>query len=167
MDSSEEIEVARSLGIGDLTLQPSAVRRGRGGGHRVAGGDGGCNGRRPTLSCATARSTNGRVPVRRIGGSIIGRSAVSGSRRTARSGCRRPRPGWPCMPSDTCRVRGDQRGLRAHIAVVDRAARGDATLTRGFTSDRSRSRTTRSPAGSSSQCCAYSTAARKATGAWR
>ena len=53
------------------------------------------------------------------------------------------------------------------IAVVDRDARGDQSRTRGSTSGRSPSRTIRRRGGSSSPCCGCSTAVRRATVASR
>ena len=66
------------------------------------------------------------------------------------------------VPALHARVRRHQRGLRPLHGRRPRSTRRP-TRTRGSTSGRSRSRTTRSRAGSSSRCCACSTAARRAT----
>ncbi len=120
MDSSDEIDVARNVGIGDLTFF-SRVPHGGGAARRHGGARG--NGRRD-------RARRCRGVLSRVQRAL--RHALRRQRRAAlelrrswrttpRSDCSPPRRGSRCTPSATCRTYGVTNEDFGRIAVVDRA----------------------------------------------
>ena len=168
MDSSEEAEVARNLGIPRLTLfvaHPVRRRRARA---RVV--------MQAAMAVATGvadvvvcyRAFNERSGMR-FGG------PADGGRPRCRRGSTWYGPYGLLSPASWVALHARRYMHEYGVTNEDfgrivggrSQARGDQPRTRGSTSARSRSRTTRARAGSSSRCCGCSTAARRATAASR
>ena len=148
-------------------LQPCAPRRRGGGGHRGAGRDGRGDRHRRRRGLLPRVQRAFRIPVRRRRRRATdGRdAAVHGELRAVRADDARG-VGRPARPALHVDLRRHQRGLRPRSRSSTAPTRR-AIPTRGSTSGRSRSRTTRTRGGSSNPCCGCSTAARRATAASR
>jgi hypothetical protein len=142
MDTTEEMELARNLGIRELSM---FSRVGYGGGASAG-----------TVMHAAMAVATGVADVVVCYRAFNERSGNRFGNMSARVG---ELPLWLSWYGPY--------GLMTPAAWVGLYARPRRTPTRGSTSDRSRSRTIRRRVGSSSPCCACSTAARRATGASR
>ncbi len=162
MDASDEIDVARNVGIGDLTFFSRVPPRRRGGGrHRGARGHGRRDRRRRRGGVLARLQRAFRHALRRQRTHQRRNPAVHGALRAVRIAHSRS-VGRAARPALHVDLRSDQRGLRPDRRRRPRT-RGQAIPTPGSTSARSRWRTTRIPAGSSNPCCDCWIAARKAT----
>ena len=167
MDTSDEIEIARNVGIGDLTFF-SRVHHGGGAaaGTVVQAAMAVATGMADVVVCYRAFNERSGFRFGGVGREADGRNpAVHGELRAVRAvdACGMGGAARAAVHVD---LRRHQRGLRPDLRRRPRA-RGHAIPTPGSTSVRSRSRTIRSRGGSSNPCCACSTAARRATAASR
>ena len=162
MDSSDEIEIARNVGIGDLSFF-SRVHHGGGAaaGTVVHAAMAVATGVAEVVVCW--RAFNERSGFRFGGSGRTSAETPPFMAHYAPFGLLTPgglgRAARPALHVD---VRGHQRGLRPDRRRRPRAC-GHATPTPGSTSARSRWKTTRIRAGSSNPCCACWIAARRAT----
>ena len=164
LDTSEEMEVARNLGMERLTM---FARIPYGGGASAAtvmqAAMAVATGTAEVVVCYRAFNERSGMRFGNLGGGRRRRAAalavVVRPVRVAVAGGR----GWGCTPVRYMEaLRRHERGLRAHRRRSTARTRR-RTPTRGSTSGRSPSRTIRPRAGSSSRCSACSTAARRAT----
>ncbi len=162
MDSSDEIDVARNVGIGDLSFF-SRVPHGGGAaaGTVVHAAMAVATGVADVVVCWRAFNETIRHAFRRQRTHQRRDSAVHGALRPVRIAHSR-RVGRDARPALHVDVRGHQRGLRPDRRRRPRT-RGHEIPTPGSTSGRSRWKTTRIRAGSSNRCCDCWIAVRKAT----